>query len=328
MCRAAAKESVNMKAVSDKGRSQDASVSDGVEISLEFFPPRSAESALRLEECAKRLSVLQPRYASVTYGAGGSTQDKTLETVQRVERSSGIPGAVHLTCVGASRDQVDAIARGFKTAGVKHIVALRGDPPEGHERYSPHPGGYAYAADLVAGLRRVANFEISVAAYPETHPEAASAAADLDNLKRKLDAGASQAITQFFFDSDAYLRFLARARAAGIQAPIVPGILPIGNFNGMLGFAARCGARVPAWLHRRFEGREKGGPDAQQIAVEVAAEQCRYLQRNGVKEFHFYTLNRDDLTLRICEQLDGSVACASSAHRAMAAQVPAEGLRA
>ena len=317
-----------MQAASDHSPTQALAAPAGLEISVEFFPPRSPEMADRLEACASRLRELEPIFASVTYGAGGSTQGQTLETVLRIQRATGIAGAAHLTCVGASRGQVDDVARGYQAAGVGHIVALRGDPPAGDQRYTPHPQGYAYAADLVAGLRRVGDFEISVAAYPETHPEALSPAADLDNLKRKLDAGATQAITQFFFDSDAFLRFLERARGAGIAAPIVPGILPISNFKGMLGFAARCGARVPEWLHRRFAGCEEGGPEGHPVAVEVAVEQCRLLLDHGINAFHFYTLNRDDLTRRICEQLTQPVVPAAGTQPPAGLGHRAEGLRA
>lgn len=302
----------------------------GVEISVEFFPPRSPQMAERLVAVAKRLQVLAPTYASVTYGAGGSTQDQTLETIQRLRDRTGIAMAAHLTCVGATRAEVDRVARRFHAAGIGHIVALRGDPPEGHERYLPHPGGYAYAVDLVAGLKRIADFRISVAAYPEVHPEAASAEADLDNLKRKLDAGADEAITQFFFDSDAFLRFLDRARAAGIHAPIIPGVLPIANFKSVVAFANRCGAQVPNWLYRRFQGLENGGAEAQEVALDVAFQQCRYLLDHGIDALHFYTLNKDELTRRVCRLL----AAKSSATRAAGHYVssPAgplfEGLRA
>ncbi len=319
-----------MQAAHDSTSSNPAAAPAGVEISVEFFPPRTPKTAERLEAAAKRLKVLDPAYASVTYGAGGSTQDRTLETILRLRHSTGIAMAGHLTCVGATRTEVDRVARGFHAAGIHHIVALRGDPPEGHQRYVPHPGGYAYAADLVAGLKRVADFQISVAAYPEVHPEAASAEADLDNLKRKLDAGASQAITQFFFNSEQFLRFLDRARATGIDAPIVPGILPIGNFKNMVAFASRCGSCVPGWLHCRFQGLENGGPQAQEVAMDVAFQQCRFLLDHGVNAFHFYTLNKDDLTRRLCRLLAGQ----TSATRAAGHPTPphagplSEGLRA
>jgi len=202
-----------------------------------------------------------------------------------------------------TRDEIDEIAKGYWDAGVRHIVALRGDPAEGNAHYRPHPGGYAYAADLVAGLKSVADFEISVAAYPETHPEAASPKADLDNLKRKLDAGASQAITQFFFDIDVYLRFLDRARAAGITAPIIPGILPVTNFASVAGFSAKSGASMPKWMADLFEGLDDDPETRKLVAASVAAEQCRALYGQGVTDFHFYTMNRADLVFAICHIL-------------------------
>ncbi|MGB1547097.1 MAG: methylenetetrahydrofolate reductase, partial [Alphaproteobacteria bacterium] len=209
----------------------------------------------------------------------------------------------HLTCVGATREEVDAVAHRYWESGIRHIVALRGDPPEGTDRYAPHPGGYPYAVDLVEGLKRVADFEISVAAYPETHPEAANAAADLDNLKRKIDAGATRAITQYFFDVDVYFRFLDRARAAGITVPIVPGIMPVSNFGQIVRFSATCGATVPAWLHDLFDGLDNDPETRKLIGATVAAEQCRLLQTQGIDAFHFYTLNRADLTYAISHVL-------------------------
>ncbi len=271
-------------------------------LSFEFFPPRNAALEAQLWSCIRRLETLAPRFVSVTYGAGGSTQTRTHATVARIVKETSLTPAAHLTCVGASRGEVDAIARQYWEAGVRHIVALRGDPPPG-ERYAPHPEGYAYAADLVAGLRRIAPFEISVAAYPETHPEAASAEADLDNLKRKLDAGASRAITQYFFETDTYLRFLERALAAGITASIVPGIMPVSNFAQAARFSAACGASVPAWLGHLFEGTENDPELRRIVAAVAAAEQVRLLQANGVDEFHFYTLNRPELTYAIAHIL-------------------------
>ena len=224
------------------------------EVSFEFFPPRTEKMEEILWASVKRLEPLGPRFVSVTYGAGGSTRERTHATVARILRETSLVPAAHLTCVGSSRAEVDEVARGYWQAGVRHIVALRGDPPAGADGYEPHPEGYAYAADLVSGLKRVADFEISVAAFPETHPEAASPAADLDNLKRKIDAGASRAITQYFFDAEIYLEFVARARKAGITVPIVPGILPVTNFAQVVKFSAMCGATVPDWLARLFEG--------------------------------------------------------------------------
>jgi len=272
------------------------------QLSFEFFPPRNAALEAQLWACIRRLEVLAPRFVSVTYGAGGSTQSRTHATVARIVRETRLVPAAHLTCIGASRQEVDAIARQYWEAGVRHIVALRGDPPPG-EAYTPHPAGYAYAADLVAGLRRVAPFEISVAAYPETHPAALSPEADLDNLKRKLDAGASRAITQYFFETTTYLRFLDRALAAGITASIVPGIMPVSNYAQAARFSALCGASVPAWLGHLFAGTEDDPELRRMVGVVIAAEQVRLLQANGVDEFHFYTLNRPDLTYAIAHIL-------------------------
>jgi methylenetetrahydrofolate reductase (NADPH) len=271
-------------------------------LSFELFPPRSEAQEASFWACLRRLEPLGPRFVSVTYGAGGSTQARTHTAVERIARQTCLIPAAHLTCVGAARAEVDEIARRYWQAGIRHVVALRGDMPGGG-RYAPHPGGYAYAADLVAGLRRVAPFEISVAAYPETHPEAASPEADLDNLKRKLDAGATRAITQYFFEPETFLRFLDRARAAGIVAPIVPGILPITNFAQAVKFSASCGASVPAWLGRLFEGLDDDAETRRMVAAVVAAEQVRVLQANGIEEFHFYTLNRPELVLGIAHLL-------------------------
>ena len=274
-----------------------------VQVSFEFFPPKTEQSELTLWETVKRLAPLRPRFVSVTYGADGSTRDRTHRIVSRINADTRLTGAPHLTCVAASTAEVDAIARDYWGEGVRHIVALRGDPPQGQTGYVPHPQGYRYAADLVAGLRQVADFEISVAAYPEVHPEARSAAADMDNLKRKFSAGANRAITQFFFDPSLYLRFRDRAVAAGIDAPIVPGILPIANFASLLRFAAACGASVPTWLHGRFEGLDDDPETRQMISANVAIEMVEKLQSEGVNEFHFYTLNRAELTYAICYAL-------------------------
>jgi methylenetetrahydrofolate reductase (NADPH) len=273
-------------------------------ISFEFFPPKTPEMEERLWAVIKRLEPLRPRFVSVTYGAGGSTRERTHATVRRIRQETALEPAAHLTCVAATRDEIDAVARDYWEAGIRHIVALRGDPPIGPGGgYTPHPGGYDYAADLVEGLRRIADFEISVAAYPETHPSARSPGQDLDNLKAKLDAGASRAITQFFFDVDVYLRFVERARAAGIDVPIVPGILPVTNFAQVKKFAALCGASVPGWMAAQFEGLDDDPETRRLVAASIAAEQCRLLQANGVKEFHFYTLNRADLTVAICHMI-------------------------
>ncbi len=275
----------------------------GVKVSFEFFPPRTEKMERSLWTCVERLAPLDPAFFSVTYGAGGSTRQRTHDTVLRIRRETALPIAAHLTCVEATRGDIDAIAERYWQAGIRHIVALRGDAPDEARTYQAHPGGYAYAADLVAGLKRVADFEISVAAYPEVHPEAASAAADLDNLKRKIDAGAARAITQFFFDNDVFLRFRDRAAAAGITVPIVPGILPVTNFSRVFGFSKTCGASVPDWMADLFEGLD-GDPDTRRlVAATIAAEQCRVLNAHGVEQFHFYTLNRADLVFAICHIL-------------------------
>jgi methylenetetrahydrofolate reductase (NADPH) len=272
-------------------------------VSFEFFPPKTAEMEDRLWAAVKRLEPLAPRFVSVTYGAGGSTRERTHNTVRRILAETTLTPAAHLTCVGAIREEVDQVAREYWDSGVRHIVALRGDSPEGMGGYKPHPGGYPYAVDLVAGLRKIGDFEISVAAYPETHPDAADAGADLDNLKRKIDAGATRAITQYFFEERPFLDFLERARKAGIAVPIVPGILPVTNFQQVVKFSAACGAAVPPWLARLFEGLD-GDPETRRlVAATVAAEQCRVLQANGINEFHFYTLNRADLAYAICHVL-------------------------
>lgn len=272
-------------------------------LSFEFFPPKTDRLEEQLWACIRRLEPLAPRFVSVTYGAGGSTQARTHATVARIVRETGLTPAAHLTCVGATREEVDEVARGYWAAGVRHIVALRGDPPAGASGYTPHPGGYAQAEDLVRGLRRVADFEISVGAYPETHPSALSPDADLDFLKRKIDAGATRAITQYFFEGEVFLRFLDRCAAAGITVPIVPGIMPVSNFTQMARFSAQCGASVPEWMGRLFDGLEEDVETRRMVAAVVAAEQVRFLQANGVDEFHFYTLNRPDLAYAIAHLL-------------------------
>jgi len=272
-------------------------------ISFEFFPPKTPEMEVRLWEVVQRLEPLAPRFVSVTYGAGGSTRERTHATVRRIRQETGLEPAAHLTCVAATRGEIDAVAQAYWEAGIRHIVALRGDPPGGAERYEPHPGGYPYAVDLVSRLRLEKNNEISVAAYPETHPEAQSAEHDLDNLKRKLDAGASRAITQFFFDVELFLRFRERAHAAGICVSIVPGILPVTNFAQLKKMAATCGASLPDWLAGHFGGLDDDPDTRRLVAASLAAEQCRRLHAEGVHEFHFYTLNRADLTVAICHLL-------------------------
>ncbi len=272
-------------------------------VSFEFVPPKSEKMAGSLWDAIKRLEPLGPRFVSVTYGAGGTTRELTHNTVIRVLEETTLCPAAHLTCVGASRNQIDEIARNYWDAGVRHIVALRGDPPEGQNGYVPHADGYPYAVDLVQGLKKIANFEISVGAYPEGHPESSSLEDDLDNLKRKLDAGADRAITQYFFGVDPFLRFVDKVTAAGIQAPIVPGILPVQNFEQVVKFSEMSGASVPAWLKELFEGLEHDQETRKLVAASVAAEQCRQLQAYGFKEFHFYTLNRADLSYAIVHLL-------------------------
>ena len=271
-------------------------------LSFEFSPPRTEQAEQALWSCIERLAPLGPRFVSVTYGAGGSTRERTHGTVARIARETKLLAAAHLTCVGATKDEVNEVARSYWDAGIRHIVALRGDPPAG-SGYKPHPGGYAFAADLVAGLHAIAPFEISVGAYPETHPAALSPLDDLDALRRKLDAGATRAITQYFFDTDVYLRFLERCHAAGIKAPVVPGIMPVTNYAQIARFSAMCGASVPGWLGRMFEGTENEPELRRMIGMVVAAEQVRLLQANGVDEFHFYTLNRPELTFAIAHLL-------------------------
>jgi methylenetetrahydrofolate reductase (NADPH) len=272
-------------------------------VSFEFFPPKTAAMDASLWQAINRLARLAPCFVSVTYGAGGSTRERTHATVARIRRETRLEPAAHLTCVGASRAEIDAVARDYWGAGIRHIVALRGDPPAGSASYQPHPAGYPQATDLVAGLKRVADFEISVAAYPEVHPEAANAAADLDNLKRKIDAGATRAITQFFFDVECFLRFRDRAAGAGIGVPIVPGILPIVDFVQARKFATACGASVPAWLEAEFANVGEDARTRAAVAEQVAVAQCRRLIATGSDMLHFYTLNRAELVAAICGSL-------------------------
>ncbi len=274
-----------------------------LKVSFEFFPPRTEKMEQSLWEVVKRLEPLGPDFVSVTYGAGGTTRERTHNTVLRIEKETALTPAAHLTCVGASRGEVDDIARRYWDEGVRHLVALRGDPPEGTEKYEPHPEGYAYAADLVEGLKRVADFEISVAGYPDIHPEAPSPQFDLDYLKRKVDAGASRVITQYFFDPAAFLRFRDKAVAAGIGVPIIPGIMPVTNFSQIVRFSAGCGALIPDWLGRHFDHLDDDPATRRLVASAIVAEQCRQLIAAGVHEFHFYTLNRAELTAGICHLL-------------------------
>lgn len=272
-------------------------------VSFEFFPPKTEEMERKLWKSILRLAPVEPDFVSVTYGAGGGARDRTHATVRRILEETALTPAAHLTCVAATRDEVDDVARAYREAGVRRIVALRGDPQEPGAVYAPHPGGYRYAADLVEGLNRIADFDISVAAYPETHPEAPSAEFDLDNLKRKIDAGARRAITQFFFDTEVFLRFRDRIRRAGVDAPLVPGILPVTNFDRVARFAGVCGAGVPGWLSRLFQPLGRDPETRRLVAAMVAGEQCRILAAEGVSSFHFYTLNRADLTFAMCHAL-------------------------
>ncbi len=277
-----------------------AGIGGDITVSFEFFPPKTPAMEDQLWEAITTLAPLKPRFVSVTYGAGGSTRERTHRTVERILKETALTPAAHLTCVNATREEIDAIARDYWALGVRHIVALRGDPPERGQRYRPTPGGYANAAELVAGLKRVADFEISVAAYPERHPESPTLAADLENLKRKQDAGATRAITQFFFEPERFFRFLDHARAFGITMEIVPGILPVTHVGQLKRFAAFCGASVPAWLDHLFEGLDDRPETRALVAATVAGELCSRLYAGGVRHFHFYTLNRAPLVYAIC----------------------------
>ena len=280
-----------------------AKTSTPIQVSFEFFPPKTEKMHEQLWASIERLAPLKPKFVSVTYGAGGSTRERTHDTVARIQKEKGLQAAAHLTCVGATTGEVDDIARNYWNAGIRHIVALRGDPPPDQTNYTPHPGGYAYAVDLVSGLKKVHDFEISVAAYPETHPKAESADADLDNLRRKIDAGATRAITTFFFDRDTFKRFRDRAAKAGITVPIVPGILPVTNFVQTQKMAAMNGTSIPPWMHDMFAGLEEDPETRKLVAATLAAEQVQDLRAEGVTDFHFYTLNRADLTYAICHLL-------------------------
>ncbi len=280
-----------------------ADLAGDVAVSFEFFPPKSDAMAVSLWQAVETLIPLNPEFVSVTYGAGGSTRERTHQTVSRIVRETGVPAAAHLTCVDASRDEVDEVARVYWAEGVRHIVALRGDATEAGAPFRPHPDGYASAAELVAGLQKVAPFELSVAAYPEVHPDASCPDGDLDNLKRKLDAGATRAITQFFFSADTFFRFRDRAAAAGITAELVPGVLPVGSVAQVRRFAGQCGAAIPPWMDRLFEGLDERPGARALVAATIAAELCRTLYTGGVRDLHFYTLNRADLTYAVCHLL-------------------------
>jgi methylenetetrahydrofolate reductase (NADPH) len=285
-------------------RFTETGAADGIRVSFEFFPPKTAEMERSLWEAIARLAPLQPNFVSVTYGAGGSTRERTHSTVKRILSETMLTPAAHLTCVAATREEVDAVIEAYAQAGVRHIVALRGDPSGGiGECYAPHPGGYRNAAELVGGIKHIADIEVSVSAYPEKHPASATVEADIDMLKAKVDAGASRAITQFFFENSLYFRYLEHVRASGIDIPIVPGILPVQNFKQTKNFAARTGASVPNWLARRFDGLDDDPATRKLIAAAVAAEQVLDLVDHGVTDFHFYTMNRADLVYAICHLL-------------------------
>ncbi|WP_404336749.1 methylenetetrahydrofolate reductase [Sphingomonas sp. MMS12-HWE2-04] len=280
-----------------------ADVAGDVEVSFEFFPPKSEKMEETLWDSIETLSPLDPRFVSVTYGAGGTTRERTHNTVARIARETRIPAAAHLTCVEATKDEIDQVARDYWDAGVRHIVALRGDPPRAGDKYATHPGGYENAADLVAGLRKLHPFEISVAAYPECHPDSPNATADIDNLKAKIDAGANRAITQFFFEPETFFRFRDDVAKAGIDAEIVPGIMPVMSFASVQRMSAMCGTAVPAWMGRLFEGLDERPAARQLVAATLAAELARKLYAGGVRQFHFYTLNRAELSYAICHLL-------------------------
>ena len=279
-----------------------ANLDGDIGVSFEFFPPKTEKMEAQLWDTFRTLEPLGPSFVSVTYGAGGSTRERTHATVARIAAESRVPPAAHLTCVEASRAEIDEVARAYWDAGVRHIVALRGDVPGG-EPYRAHPDGYANAIELVAGLKAIAPFDISVAAYPETHPDADCAQSDLDNLKRKLDAGATRAITQFFFSPDSFLRFRDAAAAAGIDAPIIPGILPVSNVSQTRRMADMCGTAIPGWMVSLFDGLDDLPAARQLVSATIAAEMCRRLYAGGVRDFHFYTLNRAELSYAICHLL-------------------------
>ena len=287
----------------DQHRPLFAEARGDIQLSFEFFPPKTETMAETLWTSIQTLAPLNPRFVSVTYGAGGSTRERTHATVERILKETPLTPAAHLTCVAASRDEVDQVARDYWEAGVRHIVALRGDPSEPGSKYQPHPDGYRDAVELVAGLKRVAAFDISVAAYPEIHPDSRDRSFDLENLRRKVDAGADRAITQFFFSADCFFRFQDEAAAAGIDVEIVPGILPVSNVATTRRFAQSCGAAIPAWLDEMFEGLDDLPAARQLIAATVAAELCGQLYAGGVRHFHFYTLNRAELSYAICHLL-------------------------
>lgn len=299
----------------------------GLAVSFEFFPPKTPEMESVLWRSVERLAPLAPRFVSVTYGAGGSTRERTHATVARIRRETTLEPAAHLTCVDASRGEVDEVARAYWDTGIRHIVALRGDPPPGSAGFVAHPQGYATSTELVAGLKRIADFEISVGCYPEIHPDSTSSRLELEYLRQKVDAGAERAISQYFFDTDVFLRFLDRARSTGIDVPVVPGILPVVSFTQVKRFSQACGAGIPAWMADMFDGLD-GDPETRKlVAASIAVEQCRRLQAEGIGDIHFYTLNRADLTYAICHMLGirprPDLPAASQPGAAPAARAPA-----
>jgi methylenetetrahydrofolate reductase (NADPH) len=282
-------------------KSRGASTRSKLKVSFEFFPPKNEEMEKTLWESIERLAPLGPSFVSVTYGAGGSTRERTHSTVSRIVKDTNLKPAAHLTCVAATKDEIDEVIRDYWKAGVRHIVALRGDPQTGAgTAYQPHPGGYAYTPDLIEGIRKIGDFDVTVSAYPEKHPDSASIDEDIEVLKRKVDAGATRAITQFFFENDFYFRYLDKAHSAGIDIPILPGIIPVLNFKQAAGFAQRCGTHVPQWLADRFEGLDDDPATRKLIAAAIAAEQVTDLIDRGVTDLHFYTMNRADLVYAIC----------------------------
>lgn len=274
-----------------------------IDVSFEFFPPKTEKMGATLWDSVETLRPLGPRFASVTYGAGGTTRERTHQQVVRIQNEAGIPSAAHLTCVAATREEVDAVAAHYWQEGIRHIVALRGDPPDGSSRYVPHPGGYANAVALIGGLKNVADFEISVAAYPEVHPDSPDAQADIDNLKAKFDAGATRAITQFFFDPQCFFEFRDKAAAAGIRGEIVPGIMPVLSFAAVQRMSGLCGTAIPSWMEGLFDGLDERPAARQLVSATISAELCRRLYAGGVRQFHFYTLNRAELSYAICHML-------------------------
>jgi methylenetetrahydrofolate reductase (NADPH) len=272
-------------------------------VSFEFFPPNSPKAEEQLWEVMKKLSPLGPAFFSVTYGAGGSTRNRTERLVERINNVMPVAPAAHLTCVGATRAEIEKLAQNLWNSGIKHIVALRGDLPKGELNYNARYNGYENAAELVSGLRKIADFEISVAGYPEMHPDSPNLAADIDNLKRKVDAGANRILTQYFFDNELFYRFRDAAVSASIKIPIVPGILPVTNFARVVEFSTNCGTSVPALMAKQFQGLDDDPETRALIAASTAIEQCENLLENGVNAFHFYTLNRAALTYAICWRL-------------------------